>query len=55
MTPSLFNLCEMHNDKEKAESILNWFLDFQENSKKEFHQDTLDRIENCKIKLKNWL
>jgi len=55
MAPTLFNLCEMNNDKEKAESILNWFLNFQKNSQKEFHQDTLDRIENCKMKLKNWL
>jgi hypothetical protein len=55
MAPTLFNLCEMNNDKEKAESILNWFLNFQKNSHQEFHQDTLDRIENCKMKLKNWL
>lgn len=54
MAPSLFDLCEMNNDKEKAESILNWFLNFQKNSGKEFHQDTLDRVENCKLRLKNW-
>ena len=55
MAPSLFDLCEMNNDKEKAKSVLNWFLDFQKNTQKEFSQDTLDRIENCKLKLKNWL
>jgi len=54
MAPSLFDLCEMHNDKKKAENILKWFLDFQQNSQKEFHQDTLNRIENCKLKLKTW-
>ena len=55
MAPSLFNLCEMNKDKLKAESVLNWFLDFQQANKKDFHKDTLDRIENCKMKLKNWL
>jgi len=54
MTPNLFNLCEMNKDKERAENILNWFIKFQETTKKEFHQDTLESIENCKFKLKNW-
>lgn len=55
MTPSLFDLCEMNKDKERAESILNWFLNFQKTNQKEFHQDTLNKIENCKLRLKNWL
>ncbi len=55
MAPSLFDLCEMNNDKGKALNILNWFLNFQKTTQKEFHQDTLDKIESCKLRLKNWL
>jgi len=54
MAPSIFDLCKMHDDKVYAERILDWFLNFKNLGEKEFHQDTLNKIESCRLKLLEW-
>ena len=55
LTPSLFDICKMYNDKEKAAKLLNWFRDFQKNPEKKFDDSILESVTIRETELKNWL
>lgn len=55
LTPILFDICKMYNNKEMAIKLLEWFRDFQENTEKKFSEDILESVTERETELKNWL
>ena len=51
-TPMLMDFCEIVNNKEKAEEVLNWFENFKDKTDKEFSEETLKLVELRKERLK---
>lgn len=55
LSPSLFDICQMNNDIDKAVEILNWFEEFKNRTPKELNQNLINEIEIRKLKLKKRL
>ncbi|WP_417237131.1 hypothetical protein [Bizionia paragorgiae] len=55
IAPTLYDICKMYNNKNKAKEILNWFRDFQMNTDKTFDDSVLESVTERETELKNWL
>ncbi|MBR9845381.1 MAG: hypothetical protein GYB35_04340 [Algicola sp.] len=54
VAPTLFDICKIYNNKEKAEEVINWFRDFQMNTDKGFDDVILQAVADKETELKNW-
>ncbi|MGS2727116.1 hypothetical protein ACU8DI_10950 [Psychroserpens sp. BH13MA-6] len=55
LAPTLFDICKIYHNKEKAEEVIHWFRVFQMNADKGFDDAILQAVADKETELKNWV